>query len=475
MANDFVEMRLESEDFACEKLQIHLVRGKEAISRLFSFDIEVVCLDPAGLDPAAVTGARATIVVLRSDEEVRRIHGMIAAVQQELDDQVEFHTYTLRLVPRVYGLGLVETQELFLDTNVPAILTQKLEALGLGPADFQLRLSASYADRDLFVQYKESDLAFVSRLAEHLGMSFVFEHEDQDRIVFLDEQSTFPELPPARLRPRGDRRDVYQLAVRTQVVPALYVVQDYNYRTPQVDLTGSHELPGGYAGGVIEHGGHFKTTEEAAALARSRAEERQVEQRVYTGESDLPAFSAGRRFALEGPHPMRLLLVEVEHDARFPTLVHGGQGDERHYKNTFRAIPEEHTYRPPRVTPRPRISGLVTGIIEHGIELGVERWSVLDAWGRYTVRFLFDTAGHDQKQSRQIRMLQPHVGTNYGMHFPLKPGTEVLIGFVDGDPDRPLIVGAVYRPDIPSPVATPNHVINKLKSESGIVIEMKDS
>jgi type VI secretion system secreted protein VgrG len=474
MTSDYVDVRLESSEFPTDDIQVHKVSGTEAISRLFSFDIDVVTLDPGGLDAAAIAGSHASLVLLRSDVEVRRIHGIIVSVEAPLDLRAEPAVYRLRLVPRAFKLSLVETQEVFLKTAVPAILKDKLERVSLGSADVELRLGGDYPERELVIQYKETDLAFVSRLAEHLGISFFFEHDKGvDALVFSDQQASFPKLDPVLLRVEGDQRDVYRLGLKTSLIPAVYAVQDYNYRTPQVELSSVHELADGFAGGVVEYGGHFKTPEEGNDLARVRAEERQVEQRVYTGESDLPGLTAGRRVLIEGPSPVEVLLISVEHEASRPVLTHGSA--ERHYKNRFRAIPVEHTYRPPRVTPKPRIFGLVNGIIEHGIENGVERWAKIDESGRYWVRFSFDTAEHKPKQSHPIRMIQPHAGTHYGMHFPLKPGTEVLVGFVDGDPDRPLIVGAVYRPDTPSPVTSANATINKLQSESGVIIEIHDA
>lgn len=472
---DYIDVRLESADLPAEALQIHKLRGREVISQPFEFELEVVCLDPAGLDAEEVVGAEVTILFERLGEELRRVHGVIWELGEALDPLVEFKTYRMRVVPRAMRLSLVSTQVAFLELSVPQIIEQKLRLVGLSDGDFELRLAETYPTRDLVVQYRETDLAFISRLAEHLGISYSFEHDaGVDKIVFTDQQSSFAGIEPTVLRPRGERLDVYRLDVRTKMIPAVYVVQDYNYRTPQVEMRGSHELPVG-AGGVVEYGGHFKTPEEGAKLAQVRAEERQVDRRVYTGESLLPRFAAGSRVAIEGVTPPELLLVEVEHVAERPVLTHGGDGGERHYQNTFRAIPAAHAYRPPRITPRPRIHGLLNAVVEHGIEIGVGRWSQIDEWGRYTVRFLFDTDEHPQKQSRWCRMLQPHAGTSYGMRFPLKPGTEVLLGFVDGDPDRPVIVGATFRPDTPSPVTSANAVINKLKSESGILIELRDA
>jgi len=125
-------------------------------------------------------------------------------------------------------------------------------------------------------------------------------------------------------------------------------------------------------------------------------------------------------------------MVEVHHHARLTVLGMSGSGDKPVVQNTFRATDAHHTYRPKRRTPKPRIAGFVTGIIDAGPG-GSSKYAQLDSEGRYTVRFLFDTnPPGEQQASRPVRMLQHHVGENYGTHFPLKPGVEVLIGFVHG-------------------------------------------
>jgi type VI secretion system secreted protein VgrG len=113
--------------------------------------------------------------------------------------------------------------------------------------------------------------------------------------------------------------------------------------------------------------------------------------------------------------------------------------------------------------------------VEQPPETDITNYSVLDDHGRYTIRFLFDTApAGEHKASRPVRMIQPHAGPDYGMHFPLKPGIEVLLAFVNGDPDRPLIVGAVPNPETPSPVRKQNSMMNRIKTVSGILVEMND-
>jgi type VI secretion system secreted protein VgrG len=477
---DIVDVHLESSEVSTPGVDVFRVEGRETLGELFHFAIDVAVIPPAVLHADEWLGARVTLVFAPSGgAELRRVSGMIHKVEQRLDLQVDHSVFRLHLVPRAWRLTTVETQEIFLNMTVPDIIRNKLERVGLSSADdLELRLTGQYPVCEFVTQYKESDLAFVSRLAEHLGITMLFEQgPNGDRIVFSDHQAGLPEIAGAALRPRGDAREIYRLDVATQLIPASYAVHDYNYRTPLVDLISSHVLTTGYAGGVIEDGGHFKTLSEGEQLARVRAEAREATRVVLDGDSDLPQLFAGARLKLGGDHrlpdPM-LLVTELSHVATRPVVLHDSR-TERHYQNTFRAVPGAATYRPQRRTPRPRIHGLVTGIIEHGVEQGTERWAKIDEWGRYSIRFLFDTADHPQKQSRWCRMLQPHAGTNYGMHFPLKPGIEVAIAFIDGDPDRPIIVGSVPNPMTPSPVTVANHTVNKLKTESGCIIEIRDA
>lgn len=476
---DYVDVSIETGAFPAERLRVRELSGREAISQLFRFDIEAVCLDAEGLDAGSMMGAEVTLVWKRDDLEIRRVHGMITDVDERLAAHADFRAYRIGVAPRAFRLTMIETEDIFLDMTVPEIIQHKLELVDLS-ADSEMRLSGEYPKREFVVQYNETDLAFISRLAEHVGISFFFDQRDgRDRIVFTDNAGGFGAVEgveKVEFRGRGEERDVFALEAKRRLVPGVYVVRDYNYRTPQVDLTADHELPIGFPGGVIEHGGHFKTPEEGKALARVRAEERQANQLVYVGRSDLPGLTAGARTVLEG-HPSMgptdLLLIEVEHRASM-VVANSGVAGKPSYESSFRATPGAQTYRPPRVTPRLRIGGLITGVIDAGPIQGAKT-AYLDEQGRYLVRFLFDTTAPGERQaSRPVRMLQHHVGENYGTHFPLKPGVEVLIGFVNGDPDRPVIVGAVPNPLKPTPVTNKNPGVHRLRTGSGITIDIAD-
>ncbi len=484
MPKDRVEVRLESTDFACEHVQVSQLNGEEAISKLFAFDLEIVVLTPGELTLDELAGAEADLVFAVGGVELRRVHGMVSGVEDLLDSEPSFRTFRLRLSPRAFRLTLVETQEIFLDLSVPDIIKAKLALVGLGDDDVQMRLMATYPARDFVVQYKETDLAFISRLTEHLGISFFFEqHEGKDLLVFTDHAHGFSRIArdePVIFRPRGEQCDVFALVEKRRVMPAAFVQQDYNYRTPLLDLTTTYQVPEGFAGGVVEYCQHPKTPEASQSLAKVRAEERVAETRYLEGKGDVCAFSAGATFHLDD-HPRLeggkdFLLVSLTHACTQVVVGFSMNPEVTAYANEFRATEASRTYRPSRATKRPRIDGVLTGVIEPNVEGAMGQMAQLDEQGRYTVRFYFDPAplGGRPLSTHRVRMIQQHSGPNYGTHMPLKAGTEVLVVFVDGDPDRPLIMGSVHNPVTPTPVTSRNPSMHRIVTASGIMIEMKD-
>ncbi|WP_437959798.1 type VI secretion system tip protein TssI/VgrG [Sorangium sp. So ce119] len=476
---DILSARLESRAFSADAVELHDLTGREVISQPFEFQLHVVCKTPDGLDEEALLAEPAALVFLSGDREERRIFGVISVVRDALHTETLHMAYTLTFVPRAFRLTLTETSEIFMDLSVPEVIKKKLERAGLHEGDdFELRLVSTYPPREYVVQYKETDLQFVSRLAEHLGISFFFEHRDgRDVVVFSDANSGFQPVAGdgrAHFYPRGDRIGVYRLEGTTRTVPNRYVVKDYNYRTPHVPLMAAATVSEASGGDIVEYGAHFKTPDEGERIAVIRAEELRAGRRVFEGASDVQVLGAGAKVTLEG-HPrgdIELLLVEVRHRLQQATL-NAGTGEERPYENEFRAIPYATTYRPPRVTPKPKVHGVITGVID-AAEKG--QYAEVDETGRYRVRFLFDTSSaEDGKASRLIRMAQPHAGAGYGFHFPLRSGVEVIMTFIDGDPDRPIIAGAVPNPQTPSTVDAKNARRNVIRTGGGNEINIDDN
>lgn len=485
MSDDQTSVRLELAEPLDDEPQIRRLTGREAISQLFEAELEVVLPGRRTPDHAReldrLLGARATLVWERGGAELRRVHGMLCEVSAALADEADHRALHLRFVPRAWTLGLVEKIEIFMDRSVPDIVRQVLELHGLTVgADVDLRLRETYPAREFVVQYAETDLAFLSRLTEQAGISFYVSHDgDADRLVFADAPGAFERVAGETIawRGRGDRRGLHHLEVVRRMIPAVYAIRDYNYRTPLLDLQESVESEVGAGGGVVEFGPHVKTLDEAKHVARVRAEEREATALVYSGRSEEPAIGAGRIVRVEG-HPTlehaELLVTEVEHRVTQAALAVGAEGAEARYESRFRAVPHGRTYRPPRRTPLPRVAGLLTGVVE-GPDGTTGDFASIDAEGRYTIRFLYDTtAPGERRASRPVRMAQPHAGAGYGTHFPLKPGTEVVLAFVNGDPDRPIVVGSVPNPATPTPVRDANLTSNIIKTASGIFFDFND-
>lgn len=474
-----MEVYVESEGDRWDGVQVQRLRGREAIGELFALEIDLVLDQEIDLDARLHPGVDLTIVIERDREEVRRIHGMVRAILDRFEVPGETRTYRVTVVPRLAQLALVQTQEVYLQMSIPDIIRRKLEMHGFSGEDFELRLVGSYEAREIVVQHGETDLALVSRLAEHVGISFYFEHESgKDKAVFTDHTSGFSYVEDhvsVPFRPRGEQLDVFALDATTQLLPGRVFVQDYNYRTPLLDPTATADADPEGLGGIVEYGSHVKSPEDASTIAQVRAQEILATKRVLRGESSHPNLSAGRRVELLD-HPRLaarqvLLVTEVEHEAHLP-LANETATVEAGYRNTFRAITEDVVFRPARRTPRPRMHGVVTGVVQPGPGGEIGGVAKLDAEGRYTVQIHFDTAPHrGAKASHAVRMAQPFAGHGNGMHFPLLPGTEVIVAFANGDPDRPIIVGAMPNPVSPAPVVADESHTHRIRSSQGVVIE----
>ncbi|MFO0550171.1 MAG: type VI secretion system tip protein TssI/VgrG [Polyangiaceae bacterium] len=469
------ELRIQIESAALHgNYDVRRLRVTEGISRLFDAEVEIVWTGHADI-PGGETliGADVSVHWASDDGAGRTLHGIVIEVE-DLHAETQLRAQRLTIAPKAHSLRLVQTQDIFMDESVPSVIRAKLEALGLA-TNLQSRLLTDYPIREFIVQFQETDHAFVSRLAENLGISYFFESSEVDtHFVLTDHNGGFPRHEPVHFHAGGERRAVFQLRSRHRLIPGFYAIHDYNYRTPQSEIDGSHQLDGGL-GGVIEFGAHVKSDEEAAVLARIRAEESQCEQLVFEGKSHIPSFGAGVRVLVD-EHPdlgsVELLLVEVIHEA-VAVVGNASSAEPTRYENRFRAIPASAPFRPKRVTPRPSIHGLLTGLVDAGGAPPDARYAQIDEHGRYMVRFFFDpTAPGERPPSRPIRMLQNHAGENYGTHFPLKPGTEVAIGFVHGDPDRPVIVGAIPNPIKPSPVTGASPGVHRMRTSTGITVDM---
>lgn len=473
-----IAIRLESDGFGSDDLVVQRVIGHDRINSLFEYAIYVTRDVGTVLDADDVLIKPASLVFAVDGEEIHRLYGMVSEVRDVAEPQLLTPKMEMRFVPRSYSTKMRETLDIFMEVSVPEIIEACLQRCGLEAGEhYDIGgLTESYEPREFVVQYKETDFAFISRLCEHQGIFFFVDHSSgKDVLTFGDDNSAFPTLMgsptipfnPARENAATFAEHVGKVDVVTRTLPKRYTVRDYNYRIPGVDLLASSDVDPSGLGEIVEYGAHFKGPNEGQRIADIRSQELIATKRVWTGVATAPSLCAGSKFMLVG-HPLgdtELLVTEVQHEWA-PDRANGD------LSTTLVAILAEVPYRPPRLTPKPRINGLLTGMIDAGVR---DDYADLDDQGRYRVRFMYDTAERGEGQaSRLVRMAQPHGGTGFGMHFPLRPNTEVTIACIDGDPDRPIITGMVPNPETMSPVTAANRDRNVISTGGGNKIDLSD-
>ncbi|MCC6559600.1 MAG: type VI secretion system tip protein VgrG [Polyangiaceae bacterium] len=461
-------------------LRVRRLRSREGISRLYRAELLVETSSRDHLDPEvidALVGAPAYYAF--GEDEALPVHGILREVALA-GASAGGVLYRVTLVPRLWTLTRAFRSRVFQDLTVPRIVEQVLLGAGLERDDFALRIAAKHPAREYTVQYQESDLDFISRLMEYEGMFFFFEQAAHGEVaVVADGNQGAPALDPALvpfLPPGGARlagaRGVTDLSFRRRLVEQRIRLLDYNYRTPAVHLQAEAEADPAGAGERVVYGEHFKTPDDGARLAAIRAEERLARREVYAGRADHPGLHAGCRFTLEGHEHAPLDQEYLVTDLRRAADLAGREGDAaapRPYRARFTAVPSRVAYRPPRDTPWPRIAGLLHARVD-----GVQRTSI-DEHGRYKILLPFDSATPGTgRASRWMRMAQPLSGPSGKMHFPLEVGAEVLLGHIDGDPDRPILVASVPNHETPSPVVARNAMQSIIHTRNGIQMIFDD-
>lgn len=466
-------------------------RGTEAISRPYEMEIFLL-LGPDGdeLDLADAIGAKAKLVVDQTKDGVPPF--VFAGVIASIELMHEFAGRSLVravLVPRLWQLGLSRHSRIFTKVKITDAITAILEDNSFSSADYELRLG-SYDTEDHICQYRESDLDFISRWMEREGIYYFFEHtDDGEKLILCDDKSYDEDTigKPVRFFPQLGQDTSAGASLRTftcrhSTVPTTVKLHDYDYARPNLAVTGMARVAQNGAGEVSLYGERFFSPSGGQRLAKIRAEQLLAHQVVYHATGARFHLRAGYTFELE-EHPRSAfndlyLVTEIQHFGNQATgldqyrALLGLTHDEVYFVD-LKAIPAKAQFRPALVTAWPRIHGYENGVVDGPAN---STYAQIDDQGRYKVKFKFDESDlKSGNASTYVRMMQPHGGTSEGFHFPLRKGTEVLFAFLDGDPDRPVIVGVVPTAVTPSPVVSSNHTQNIIQtgSENYIVLEDK--
>ncbi len=441
-------------------------RGSEGISRLFSFDLAMVS-ENHNIAFESIMGRNVTIYVFFHDGDKRYLNGIIARFSQGRgggDKGGEHRVPHSRatLVPGPWLFTITTDSRIFQKMSVPDIVEKIFKEKGF--TDYRFQLNSTYDKKDYSVQYRETDFNFIARLFENEGIYFFFEHENGKHTMVMGDNpqahKPCPKQKKAKYQISGSallEEDVITgLQKMEEIRPGKYSLNDFNFEIPNMGL--EVNVPSRHKSGpgereIYDYPGLYQKRMEGDRLTKIRMEEEEAQLTGIHGSSKCKAFASGYRFSLAGFYRDEMnekdyLLTSVTHEADQGWDEDTGLA----YTNTFTCIPFDVPFRPKRVTPRPIVPGAQTAIVVG--PSGEEIYT--DKHGRVKVQFHWDREGKkDENSSCWIRVSQAWAGSSWGALYLPRIGQEVIVDFIEGDPDRPIITGRVYhgtnKPPYPLP------------------------
>lgn len=457
-------------DGAPEHLVVTGFSGAEAISTPYRFEVRV---ERAPLDAKTVEDQYVgkTCHLGFGDPRARRwVHGVVrsVAVTGAPRSRPEMRLYTLEVVPRLALVSLKRNSRVFQDKSTGEIISEVLSASGLDVSD---RSATDISHREYCVQYQETDLAFVERLLAEDGSFYFFEQQADERgkeVLVLASGATACALVPGapKLHPRedygqqSDTPDVRRFSLERRAHAGSVVVKDFDFNRPSLDLKA--EAKEGEEGEQYHHDGVLDPIATSSALASVRLEQHRRLRWVARGDTENAALAAGMGIEIADAdlesHDGTYTVVSVDHFGRDPHFD-GGASSDPPYRNTFRAVPSTTVFRPEPPAPR------IQQVLETAVVVGPPGNELFtDDLGRIKVQFHWDREGKlDGATSCWLRVMQPWAGAGWGFQFIPRIGMEVLVAFLGGDVDRPIVIGSVPNAEHP-----PIHAKASGQTRSGI-------
>jgi len=488
-----------------DALLLERFAGREALSEPFRYRLDLLAEAGTPVPFDGLLGRGASVRLTLPDGATRHFHGIINRLTQ--DGQVPgsagaatFVRYRAELVPRLWLLTKRVRSRIFQQSSVPDILRAVLAGL-----DVSYQIQGAFHPRDHCTQYRESDFHFAGRLMEEEGIYYFFRHTAAGhQLVLANSPGAHPDVPgPTRLIYEpvagGSRAEdrILTWSKSQEIRAGRYTLRDHCFEIPDDTLQASRTIPEMVVAGGVTHKLHLDGTDatelfdypgryaqrfdgispgggdRSADLAKIfddgqrtagiRIQQEAAPALVVAGEGGCRQLAAGHKFTLErhfdgdGPY----VLTHVEHEASVEGTYATGREAPLTYRNRFGCIPHAVPYRPQQVTPRPRVEGPQTAVVV-GPPGGDPIFT--DKYGRVKVQFRWDRLGKsDADSSCWIRVAQPWAGSNWGALTLPRIGQEVVVAFLAGDPDAPVILGSVYNADQMPPFPLPEK-----KTQSGI-------
>jgi len=441
-------------------LLLHHFSGSESVSSPFEFRVGMVSEDPK-IDLKALLRTPVTISVAFPNGSERHFHGHFSQLRQAGRGEDKLVTYEGVVAPALWFMNLTKGCRIFQNLSVKAIVEKLLKENKVTDFRFSISDSEPQTPREYCVQYRESDFNFVSRLLEEEGIFYFFEHtEEKHTLVMADAKSAFtpcPHTPTVSYSFAASAMSVNegvgvferQEAVHTAKVSLI----DYNFEKPSSSLSVNvGAIPEAY-----DHPGGYQERAQGERLSKIRLAAAEVPRLTFTGLSQCRDFTSGHKFKLTDHYRddmnSEYVLLSLTHRAQDNSYFAGNEHLEPFdYSNTFEAIPANHDFRPERRTLKPLIQGLQTAMVVG--KAGEEIW--VDKYGRVKVHFFWDRESKkNETSSCWVRVSHAWAGKNWGFVTLPRIGQEVVVEFLEGDPDRPLITGRVYNAEQMPPYSLP--------------------
>jgi type VI secretion system secreted protein VgrG len=470
MADEQRMIRIKS-SLGPDKFLLREMELSESLGQLFSIELTADS-DDYDINHKSILGDHLSIELDITESESRYFDGIVTGFAYI--GLSEFRaSYRITLRPWLWLLTRNVQCKIFQGKTVPDIIKEVFRAAGFD--DFEDKLQRSdYVSFDYCVQYRESDFAFVSRLMEQEGIYYYFRHEEGvHKLVLCDGTAahsryadTYGDIKLARGAEDASEGSVWDWALGQELQSGQYTHTDYNLEKPNADLKKSKSIKQGHQEDgfeIFDYPGKYAEASDGATYAGIRMEEQAARFERASGKSRTRWIATGCLIKLKDSqrkgHNREYLVVDSK--SRVSAESDGGQLG---FTTEFFALGTEQVFRSPRRTPKPFIRGPQTAFVVG--KSGEEIWT--DKYGRVKVQFHWDRDGqHDEKSSCWVRCAQSWAGKNWGGLFVPRIGQEVVVHFLEGDPDRPIITGAVYNASSMPPYALPDNATKStLKSNS---------
>jgi type VI secretion system secreted protein VgrG len=425
-----------------------------------------------------IIGKESLLTIVNSDPDSggdRYFHGVVRKIEHT-GMNGRFFLYDAEVVPTLFQLSLRKNSRIFQRLHVQDIIKQVLQEGGIFSDRFRFALTSRERLRKFCVQYRETDLDFITRLLEEEGIFYFFEHYKDKHVLVMGDDSVV-HLPIAgkesiTCNSHGgmvaERESIEAFSFSQRMRSGVFTHRNFNFKKPSLDLTARKSGSNPEQFEVYDYPALHVDPERGGRLAMARMEELGALQKQGHGRSSSCRLIPGYTFTLTDHDARSLdgdyLIIDVCHSGEQPQTLEEKAGGGASYGNTFRVIPAKVPFRPRITQEKPFVRGVQTAIVVG--PPGEEIYT--DTYGRVKVQFHWDREGkRNDRSSCWLRPAQGWGGGGWGMVFLPRIGDEVLVDFIEGDPDRPIIVGSAYNEEnLPLYELPANKTVSTLKTRS---------